>query len=532
MPPYEHVLRDALAQRLDLLEPGLRLVDCEFPLPNAVGTRGSIDILARDQHNLWVVIELKRSNEAAGRALHEVAKYTELLCREKHISPDRIRAIIVSTIWPELLVPVSHMARNWTHDLRGYHLKLHDDGSLSHADRVDLLPRASEHNVSPIHVMYFFNTPEERDTAWSAITKLAGEVGAHDLLAANFQRVAELDKVVAAYGLYLAIGKVDLSLAAPEIRGPYDGPEPFTDRYPAEYQTLCHITSRVLGATMESAVPGTLRNISGDPRWVIEGYRGAGALGGAGAHEDRDLFKALVGDDVGQAQIKFEGAANPQVHNRWTSFREEAQTSLAGNADWGLLVPAWLGKVAEDPAVNDVVLDVYNPCDFVGALYHGWPDNLQRFIPLLIGGAAREDGTGSAIVGGLYWDGWGGLDIGDRITSVYPEPADWLVGNYGGLKWLHDSVLIKELGLRYMLIEYSGQLPVGIDAESTYWIAQEGEARQFSPRNDRYELCEIFHSVGSFGKPQPLSKFISCYKHQLNSEVIRFRNSLGYMPPI
>lgn len=135
-------------------------------------------------------------------------------------------------------------------------------------------------------------------------------------------------------------------------------------------------------------------------------------------------------------------------------------------------------------------------------------------------------------MGGLYWDGWGGLDIAERIARVYPEPVDWMVGNYGGLRWLHDSVLVKELGLHYMLIEHSGQLPVGLDAESTYWITQEGVARQFSPRDDRYELCEIFHSVGSFGKPEPLSRFISYYKHQLNSEVIRFRNSLGYMPPI
>ena len=31
-------------------------------LPSASGSGGRIDILARDQHQMWVVIELKRAN--------------------------------------------------------------------------------------------------------------------------------------------------------------------------------------------------------------------------------------------------------------------------------------------------------------------------------------------------------------------------------------------------------------------------------------------------------------------------------------
>lgn len=46
-PPLEIVLRNALVRNLELIEPGLRPVQFEeYPLPNAHGTRGSIDILA------------------------------------------------------------------------------------------------------------------------------------------------------------------------------------------------------------------------------------------------------------------------------------------------------------------------------------------------------------------------------------------------------------------------------------------------------------------------------------------------------
>lgn len=132
--PYEKDLRE---------QPGLRLVGTEYSIPNDHGTRGSIDIPARDAHGSWVVIELKRADGAAGRAVHEVTKYTELLCQEKKLRRDRIRAVIVSTTWEELRVPVSNMARGWFNDLRCYRLAPGSDGELACVERVELLPAPS-----------------------------------------------------------------------------------------------------------------------------------------------------------------------------------------------------------------------------------------------------------------------------------------------------------------------------------------------------------------------------------------------------
>lgn len=82
---------------------------------------------------------------------------------------------------------------------------------------------------------------------------MAAEVGAPDLLAAAFDRVGNLDDVVAHYGLYLGIGKTDPAMIAEQIAGSYGGTEPFARDYPAEYKTLCHITRNVSSkATMRS----------------------------------------------------------------------------------------------------------------------------------------------------------------------------------------------------------------------------------------------------------------------------------------
>jgi hypothetical protein len=45
----EDEFRDYLAARLDLIEPGLTLLDTEYGLTNLDGAGGRIDILARDE---------------------------------------------------------------------------------------------------------------------------------------------------------------------------------------------------------------------------------------------------------------------------------------------------------------------------------------------------------------------------------------------------------------------------------------------------------------------------------------------------
>ena len=57
----ERVLEDILEQNLDELEPGLTLVERQFP--TAVGP---IDLLAQDRNDAYVVIELKRAGRATG----------------------------------------------------------------------------------------------------------------------------------------------------------------------------------------------------------------------------------------------------------------------------------------------------------------------------------------------------------------------------------------------------------------------------------------------------------------------------------
>ncbi|MFG1873204.1 endonuclease NucS domain-containing protein [Sphaerisporangium sp. NPDC049003] len=168
---HENRIREFLAQRLHLLESGLRCVDEEYVLTNPEGTGGRIDILARDQHQMWVVIELKRANKTAREATQEIAKYAELLRREKRLPADRIRVIVVALEpqWKELLAPISNLARDWHHDLRGYSLRIDGDGVPLDARLINLLPEPLDQKLTSVHFMYLFNQRDGRDRCWEQV---------------------------------------------------------------------------------------------------------------------------------------------------------------------------------------------------------------------------------------------------------------------------------------------------------------------------------------------------------------------------
>lgn len=531
-PPLEADLRDALVRDLELIETGLRPVQLqEYPLPNARGTRGRIDILARDRNQLWVVIELKRSKATSRQALHEVTKYTELLCREKHLAADRIRAVIVATPadWDELLVPVSNVARDWSHDLRGYQLHLDSGGSPTHAERVTLLPQAFEHRITPIHVMFFLTSEEQRQRTWRKITEVAGKIGAVDLLAADFDRIAQRDLTPAPLGLYLAIGRIDQARASEHILAGYEGPEPFAAEYPAEYLALCDICNdfarhRVPGTSMETAEPGRLRDIADRPEWAVRGYRGIGAFGDTSAFEERDLFRFLSGDDRGDSQVIFTGSANPQMRTRWRGFLAETENSLAGNNEWGSLVRGWLNEAAERVGDGDVWLHVYNPCDLLQAVVFGWPSNLEKYLPMVMGGTRPESGYRSHVRGFLCWNGRG-IALLEAVRLIYRDPMHWMLSKSDGLGWEHDQELLDLLGLRYVLLEQIGTDPANgsLANEHRIWQLRGDIPYVCSSDEMSQQFAEALAKITVDGELVPIAEYLVRHRHQVDALAAEYR---------
>jgi RecB family endonuclease NucS len=119
-------IRDLIAEHLDFIKSGLTLIEKEFRLPNLRGAAGSIDILARDRFGHLVIIEIKKSNKSAREAIHELFKYVSLIKINHKLSNDRIRCLLISTEWYELLIPFSEFAREVEYHVEGYSVILDD----------------------------------------------------------------------------------------------------------------------------------------------------------------------------------------------------------------------------------------------------------------------------------------------------------------------------------------------------------------------------------------------------------------------
>ncbi|MGO7969590.1 endonuclease NucS domain-containing protein [Rhizobium ruizarguesonis] len=158
----ENQIRDLLSTQLGSLDAGLSLIDIEQYIPSELGTRSFIDILARDEKDRWVLIELKRSDAAARQAIHEIYKYVEAVKEHLRARDDEIRAIIVSTEWKELLVPFSRFQHDTSIDVRGMHITVDQlDGKISKTD-VQALRINSGRVLSPWHEISLYTSAQRR----------------------------------------------------------------------------------------------------------------------------------------------------------------------------------------------------------------------------------------------------------------------------------------------------------------------------------------------------------------------------------
>lgn len=181
-PRTEAEIRDQLARHLDLIEPGLTLIQKERLLPNDKGARGFIDIFARGAVGQLVIIEIKRSDATARQAIHELTKYAALLKQNALVKDTEVRLIVASTDWHELLVPFSEFARSTPYACEGRRIILGADGLPTAAEPVVLARAELARRVSTRHFIWGFDDEATARAAIPILTIHMSEVGVTDFV--------------------------------------------------------------------------------------------------------------------------------------------------------------------------------------------------------------------------------------------------------------------------------------------------------------------------------------------------------------
>ena len=159
--PRQHIedtIRDYLAEDLSIISPELTLLEKEYYLPHTAGTRGFVDLFAKDNRNRYVIIELKRSKEASRETLHEILKYVEALKENKTVNESELRVIVVSTEWKELLVPFSSFIKRVCFTVEGFLLNVDDQLHPISCERITPLDLRYGRLFSPIHSISLYSS--------------------------------------------------------------------------------------------------------------------------------------------------------------------------------------------------------------------------------------------------------------------------------------------------------------------------------------------------------------------------------------
>ncbi|MCW2365867.1 hypothetical protein M2341_001314 [Sphingobium sp. B7D2B] len=180
--PNENLLRDYIADRLDMVEAGLTLVGREHYLKNARGAAGFLDIFARDSFGRLVIIELKRTDSSAREAIQELFKYAALL-RERYLIRDiEYRLILLSVEWHELLVPYSEMKKTAFFDLSAGRIVLDANGWPVDVEPVEAIATAAPRRFSKRHFLWRFEDGGKADAAAPLIAARMTAAGLRDFV--------------------------------------------------------------------------------------------------------------------------------------------------------------------------------------------------------------------------------------------------------------------------------------------------------------------------------------------------------------
>lgn len=407
----EGTLRDALAANLDLIEEGLRLVRTEYPVENPDGASAKIDILAKDRLGVLVVIELKRSSSTSRTALHELMKYLALLQAQKGIRGERLRAILVSTDWRELLVPFSELCHTSPFSLAGCTLRLDAAGLPSSTTPVAILPKSDGLRFPTRTSWLTFAASEDRDRVEAAI---AGILATLELAHALVLRVSARapGSLQFPFGLVLVLFEIDEAEAIRLLS---------QTRYPIHLlDDLGPPEPHELGDFVKQSLEAQLFNLEGVgevdevdheeflaniPRWEVERIlRHGRVFADAVLFTDDQIVRSLAGSDTG-TDVRYYGAASPANKMQWAAFVVRVLALAERRGQWAEAIRRELDEAERDRTAT-VVASIFSPANLLRhlALFArtgnvGWLPSFELLV-------VRSDGSAPrSLRGATCWNG-------------------------------------------------------------------------------------------------------------------------------
>jgi len=452
-------LRDELSRRLELLEPGLTLRSVEYRLHNRQGASGSIDILATDRYSANVIIELKKSNQTARQALHELHKYVALIKQDHGLRESQIRCVLVSTEWHELLVPFSEFSRTTPWTIDGYRLFLTDAGVPDYAEKVAPVAAPTELRLCPEHNVYLFREQARRDEAIPVLLKLLRDHNLPEHLLLKLDIKQRRFEGTCDFALYLIVPEFtqDERQMARLRLGQTHWADDLDEqvRYLEEQLVMLEATDSFSRwrDEFEIGYPEKLANLC--ISWNVTALiRGGPRLEPKVIFSDEYLLRWAKGLE-GRNAFHFEMIATPSRRLAWMEAKENAEYCLTGNEAWRTLVQAYFDDIERNHPDATVTATIYNPCNLMMGLYRLAKLNVGDWLPRAEIVVSSRDGSAVRVVlGAMVWSGNRVTDVAEVLPDGVPTLFDlFFASALDGGTWTSEEHLIAQHGLSYVLVE-------------------------------------------------------------------------------
>jgi len=454
--PKENVIRDKLAQTLEKLEPGLTLVEVNHKLPNDVGAKGFIDILARDRLGNLVIIELKRSDQAARQALFEILKYMPLFRQQHGLPAHRIRCFIVSTTWHELLVPFSEFRRLCETQTERFYIDVDAAGNVKSAEWVTDHIEEAAPQAFRVHVAYLYASADERTKALLMLREAYTTAGAEGYLLLQLDYKGDDRRVIYPFGAYFVPNRIKGELAdrltteaIAELAEAGEDQDAASIRESVEHSFLAIVQESIGDHFRTTDLESLIRSPEGftamtEGGWSVISIERIGPFASALVMPDAEVI-GLVKGHSGDNTVRYGRLGSPKHKLDWAQVRSGAKNSLRGNASWEAGFAWFLDHVEKQFPDGTAFLQVYNPLMLPESLYRFAVQEDPEYVPQLALMVVSADGLRrEGLVGTIVWDGKIiPKSVDEALARICDGVHEYYMHKTMGIAWELDAELMR-----------------------------------------------------------------------------------------
>lgn len=460
----ESHIRDYLAENLNFLSDELSLIGKEYLLPNNDGTKGYVDLLAKDKQGNYVIIEIKRSNQAARQALHEIFKYSALLKRNLYIKQSEIRVILISTTWDELLVPFSKFVLETDLLVEGYEIEVNNQFIPIAKRKIKSAPNPIQRKISRIQHIFLYEAKHCIDDELSIISYLLEKLGIKEYILLNLNYQGDNNQVIYPKAIYLAFQTIPISNYIEfckkqgkndlidygnlyeellEIEKNYDGEDLQGE---IEQAILGEVINRSYSDTSEIGYPEKFLNML-NSSWKIEHH----ICGGAFAKNQLYTVNKLVQDVAGVNDTNYVFFYDYANSNHLAKLKEvfcNAKNAFYGNKIWKQHFTCVLNELEEKYDNYTIFVSMTNPESILECIVYGIEPTYEIIID-------HKDFESVQIYRGNIEYNFKETYLKDILLKhFYNDPMMlFIMLNYGEL-YMKEMDIMKDIGLKYSSKRY------------------------------------------------------------------------------